>query len=111
MKAVSHFAGEQHVGASHQRHALVVSHECPDHRDFRTLRDAAAREVERLVKAVSTSRADGMKMRKIERRRRGVHHRRERGGVRCNHGALAQSALEPKTWYAKVGVLVGKFQV
>jgi hypothetical protein len=111
VKASAHLAVEQDVRDSHDRHALMMCHVCPNDGNLRTVRQSRAGVIERLMITISATRADGGEPLEIAHRAFGIDHGRKRRGVGRDDGVLAQATFESQTGDTEIRILISEFEV
>ncbi|MNS76675.1 hypothetical protein D3C72_1102300 [compost metagenome] len=111
MKAGVHSSLLQRVGNGHHRHALMMGHEVLHDGNPLIVGQPRPGEVQRLVKAVTSSSSLRGQPLEILQCRAGVDHGRQRGGVGGYHAIFRQPTLEGQARNTKVGVLIGELQV
>ncbi len=102
---------QQCIGDRHDRHALVMRHECPHDRNWHAFRHARGRVVERFVEAEAPARAGCTQPLKVARGGVRRDHRRERGRIGRDHQVLVEIALEPQLRHAEARILIGQLDV
>ena len=97
----------QGVGDGGDGHALMMRHETAHNHMARPFRQTRGREIQRLVKTEPACAAKRCKRRIIPHRRLRINHRRQPGGIGCDHPVLAQAAFQPQPRHPEVGILIG----
>ena len=111
MKSGFHQTVGEHVGESHQRHALVMGHVGVNDRYFFSFRDARLGVVERFVKTVRAAASLLRDTFQILHRERRFDHRGQRRGVGRDHQVFTQPTLQPQPRYSETGILISEIDV
>ena len=111
MEALSHRAVKDRVGDRDDRHALMMRHEGADESEALAFRNPRGGEIHGLVKSIAAPRAHRRQSLEIRGRGRGINHGRQAGRIRRDDAIFAQSAFQSETRHAKIGILIGQFQI
>ena len=111
MEALSHRAVEDRVGDRDDRHALMMRHEGADESEALAFRNPGGGEIHRLIESIPAPGAQCRQSFEIRGRGRGIDHGRQAGRIRRDDAIFAQSAFQSEARHAKIGILIGQFQI
>jgi len=92
VEPITHSPVEDDVGDRDDRHALVVRHVTAHDLVLLAFGDPPSGEVERLVEAVASPRAQLGQAPVVDHRLTGIDHGRQAGRIGCDHQVVRQTA-------------------